>query len=161
MPSDVSIGRVGWDHPDARLLIEEVQEEYVARYGGRDDTPLQTGYFEEPNGAFFVLYEDAVPLASGAWRRRTDVAALGSTNAAEIKRMFVRAQARGRGLARRMLTHLEETAREAGADVIILETGTAQPEAMALYESAGYAPIPGFGHYQWSPKNRCYAKRLR
>jgi hypothetical protein len=43
---------------------------------------------------------------------------------------------------------------------MILETGTAQPEAMALYESAGYVRIEGFGHYRWSPLNRCYGKRL-
>jgi hypothetical protein len=43
---------------------------------------------------------------------------------------------------------------------MVLETGTAQPEAMALYESSGYTPIAGFGHYAWSPQNRCYAKRL-
>jgi ribosomal protein S18 acetylase RimI-like enzyme len=43
---------------------------------------------------------------------------------------------------------------------MILETGTAQPEAISLYESAGYTLIPGFGHYRRSPLNRCYARRL-
>ena len=47
-----------------------------------------------------------------------------------------------------MLAHLETTARTAGADVIILETGTAQPEAMALYESAGYQRVEPFGYYR-------------
>ena len=41
---------------------------------------------------------------------------------------------------------------------MILETGTAQPEAMALYESAGYTPIASFGHYRESPENRCYGR---
>ena len=50
--------------------------------------------------------------------------------------------------------------REAGADVMILETGTSQPEAMALYEAAGYASVEPFGHYAWSPRNRCYARAL-
>ena len=44
---------------------------------------------------------------------------------------------------------------------MVLETGTAQPEAMALYESSGYTPIPSFGYYQDVPLNRCYAKPLR
>jgi GNAT superfamily N-acetyltransferase len=74
--------------------------------------------------------------------------------------MYVVAARRGQGLARAMLAHLEGTARAAGAEVMILETGLAQPEAIALYESAGYTPIPGFGHYAWSPDNRCFARRL-
>ena len=59
-----------------------------------------------------------------------------------------------------MLAHLERTAAEAGAEAMILETGTAQPEAMALYESSGYTPIPSFGYYRHAPLNRCYAKTL-
>ena len=43
---------------------------------------------------------------------------------------------------------------------MILETGTAQPEAMALYESSGYTRIESFGHYKESPENRCYGRRL-
>ena len=42
-----------------------------------------------------------------------------------------------------------------------LETGTAQPEAMALYESSGYARIESFGHYRDAPQNRCYGRDLR
>ena len=53
-------------HPDAALLVEEVQEEYVVRYGGRDETPIDPTYFEEPAGAFFVGYLDDVPVVTGA-----------------------------------------------------------------------------------------------
>ncbi len=59
-----------------------------------------------------------------------------------------------------MLAHLEATARTAGADVMILETGTAQPEAMALYEAAGYQRVEPFGYYRDEPLNRCYARVL-
>jgi GNAT superfamily N-acetyltransferase len=147
-------------HPDAARLVEEVQLEYVARYGSRDETPLEPGYFAAPNGAFFVGYLDGVPVATGAWRRRSDVDALGSTAAAEIKRMYVAPAGRGLGLARAMLAHLERTAAVSGAAVMILETGTGQPEALALYASSGYEPIPGFGHYRRSPLNRCLARLL-
>ena len=157
---DLHFERVGFGHPDALLLIEAVQEEYVARYGGRDDTPLDPLMFEPPAGSFFVGYADDVPVVSGAWRRRGDVEALGTTETAEIKRMYVVPRARGRGLARRMLAHLERTAAAAGAQVMVLETGTAQPEAIALYESAGYTRIENFGHYAWSPDNRCFGKPL-
>ncbi len=74
--------------------------------------------------------------------------------------MYVAPTGRRRGLARAMLAHLESTAAQAGAEVMILETGTAQPEALALYASSGYEPIPGFGHYRRSPLNRCLARIL-
>jgi len=147
-------------HPDAARLVEEVQEEYVVRYGGPDETPLDPAYFEPPSGAFFVGYLDDVPVATGAWRRRSDVVVDGSSNTAEIKRMYVALGARGRGLARAMLAHLERTAAEQGAEVMILETGLAQPEAIALYESSGYTPIAGFGFYKDAPLARCFARRL-
>jgi GNAT superfamily N-acetyltransferase len=147
-------------HPDAALLVEDVQQEYVVRYGGRDDTPLEPGYFEPPAGAFFVGYLDGRPVASGAWRRRRDVLVEGRDESAEIKRMYVSASARGLGLARAMLAHLEQSARAAGAEVMVLETGLAQPEAIALYESSGYRPIPGFGFYKDAALSRCFARLL-
>lgn len=153
------IRRVGYGHPDALALIEEVQAEYVVRYGGRDRTPLDPLMFEPPDGSFFVGYADARPVAIGAWRRST-VEALGSSRTAEVKRMYVVPAARGLGLARRMLAHLEADAAAYGAEVVVLETGLAQPEAIALYESSGYEPIPGFGYYRDAPLNRCYARRL-
>ena len=59
-----------------------------------------------------------------------------------------------------MLAHLEETARAAGAEAMVLETGMRQPEAITLYESAGYTPVPGFGFYKDSPLSRCFARSL-
>ena len=147
-------------HPDAALLVEEVQQEYVVRYGGRDETPLEPAYFEQPQGGFFVGYLDGRPVATGAWRRRGDVVVDGHDRTAEIKRMYVTAAMRGRGLARAMLAHLEDTAREAGAEVMVLETGLAQPEAISLYESSGYHPIAGFGFYKDAPLSRCFARHL-
>jgi ribosomal protein S18 acetylase RimI-like enzyme len=59
-----------------------------------------------------------------------------------------------------MLAHLEQTAAAAGADVMVLETGLAQPEAIALYESSGYVPVEGFGYYKDAPTVRYFGKRL-
>ena len=155
------IERVGFTHPDAVRLTAEVQAEYVVRYGGPDDTPLDPAMFEPPGGRFFVGYVDDVPVATGAWRLRSDVDALSTTRTAEIKRMYVAASARGVGHARRMLAHLESTAAAAGAEVMILETGLAQPEALALYQSSGYTSIPPYGYYKWSPQVRCFARPIR
>ena len=113
-------------HPDALRLIGEVQQEYVVRYGGRDRTPMEPSYFEPPDGAFYVAYRDEASGGDGrlAVPARRLAAGLGP-RAAEIKRMYVATTARRGGLARLMLAHLEATARTAGADVMILETGTA------------------------------------
>lgn len=146
--------------PDAVLLVEQVQEEYVARYGGRDESPIDASEFEDPTGMFFVGRLDGVPVTSGAWRRRTDILLAGTTRTAEVKRMYVAPPARGLGLARRMLAHLEATARDAGAEAIVLETGEKQPEAIELYSSAGYDRIEGFGYYRDSPLSRCFGKPL-
>ncbi|MDF1605997.1 GNAT family N-acetyltransferase [Nocardioides sp. YIM 152315] len=150
---------VGYGHPDAMRLIEEVQAEYVVRHGGPDETPLDPLMFEPPEGSFFVGYARDAPVATGAWRR-SGVVALGTTVTAEIKRMYVAPAARGRGLARRMLAGLEASAAAHGFEVVVLETGLNQPEAIALYETSGYVPVPPFGHYRDSPLSRCYAKRL-
>lgn len=158
--ADWRIQRVPITHPDAARLVEEVQQEYVVRYGSRDETPLDPSMFEAPRGAFFVGYLDDEPVATGAWRLRDDVLALGSRRTAEIKRMYVAAAGRRTGLARLMLAHLEATALRAGAPVMVLETGLAQPEAIALYESSGYVRVDDFGHYKGAPLSRCFGRRL-
>jgi GNAT superfamily N-acetyltransferase len=160
VPAELRIEHVPITHDDALLLIDEVQREYVVRYGGPDRTPLEPTYFEAPEGAFYVGYRDDVPVIMGGWRFRPDVSRLGSERAAEVKRMYVAPAGRRGGLARLMLAHLEATARTAGADVMILETGTAQPEAMALYEASGYRVIEPFGYYRDAPLNRCYGRVL-
>ncbi|MBA2465349.1 MAG: GNAT family N-acetyltransferase [Nocardioidaceae bacterium] len=154
------IERVGFLDADVQTLVAEVQAEYVVRYGGPDTTPMDDTVFDPPAGAIYVGYVKDLPVALGGWRSRPDVVRLGGNRAAEIKRMYVASPGRRQGLARALLTHLERTAAESGADVMILETGLVQPEAIALYESSGYEPVEKFGYYAWSPISRCYAKRL-
>ena len=152
----------GYGHPDALALIEEVQAEYVVRYGGRDTTPLDPAMFEPPGGSFFVGYRLTGRRPRGhrrvarPLRRRSARHPPYGGGQADVRRPV----ARGAGHARAMLAHLEATAAEAGAEVMILETGTAQPEAMALYESSGYTRSPSFGHYKDEPLNRCYGRVL-
>lgn len=155
------IEQVPISHPDAVRLVEQVQEVYVGIYGGRDETPLEDGYFDPPQGAFFVGRLEDQPVATGAWRFRPDVAEeLGLVRPAEIKRMYVVPAFQRRGLGRQMLTHLETTARAHGATDLILETGAPQTAAIALYEAAGYSYIPPFGHYRCAADNRCLGHRL-
>lgn len=153
------IAQVGYGHPDASRLVAQVQQEYVVRYGGPDESPVEPALFDPPQGSFFVGYLGDEAVATGAWRS-SGVAALETPRTAEIKRMYVVPAARGAGHARRMLAHLESSAARAGFEALLLETGTRQPEAIALYESAGYQRVPGYGYYRDAPLSRCFAKRL-
>ena len=146
---------------DTQHLVAQVQAEYTLLYGGPDTSPMEDDGFESPHGAFFLGYADGQPVAMGGWRLRPDLHVLAGQAVAEIKRMYVAPAARRRGFARRVLTTLEDTARAVGSDVMVLETGTMQPEAIALYTASGYQLVESFGHYSWSPLARCFGRLLR
>ena len=80
---------------------------------------------------------------------------------AEMKRMFVRAEARGIGLGRRLLNALEEVACHRSITRISLETGTKQPEAIGLYRASGYQDCPPFGDYKADPLSLFMTKSLQ
>jgi GNAT superfamily N-acetyltransferase len=149
------------DHPDALRLIAELQQVYRERYGGEDATEVDPREFDTPGGFFVVGYAGGEPAACGGWReRRAGQAAALRDGDAEVKRMYVAAAHRGKGYARAVLAELERTARAAGLRRVVLETGTEQPEAIALYTSSGYVPMAGFGAYVDSPTSRYFAKAL-
>ncbi|MFJ2866531.1 GNAT family N-acetyltransferase [Kitasatospora sp. NPDC087314] len=150
----------GYAHPDAQALSAEVQQEYVRRYGDPDDTVLHADDFESPAGLFLIAYLDERPVACGGWRAKRAGFDGVRDGDAELKRMFVVPAARGRGLARAVLRRLEQSAAEAGRTRVILETGTEQPEAVALYGSEGYGAIPKFGIYRDDPQSICLGKDL-
>ena len=91
----------------------------------------------QPRGTYLVVLEEGTPVAGGGVKGLA--AGIG-----EIKRMFVTAEARGRGHARRLLLALEDAARELGHTLVRLDTGPKQANAQALYESAGYAAIENY-----------------
>ncbi len=142
------IDALAYDHPDSVALIDEVQQEYVVRYGEVDLTPVDPAEFAPPRGLFLVGYLDGRPVACGGWRVHEGP----DGPEAELKRMYVAPAARGRGVARAVLAELERTAVAAGYSRMVLETGTRQPEAIALYTSAGYAEVPKFGFYAAEPE---------
>jgi len=104
-------------------------------------------------GAFLVAYSSKESLACGAIRRLDN-------HTAEIKRMYVKPPARRLGLARRILGALEEEARSLKVSKIVLETGSRQPEAVALYSSAGFSKIKAFEEYADHPLSVFMGKRL-
>jgi GNAT superfamily N-acetyltransferase len=159
--SELELREEPYDGPGAQVLIAEVQQEYVRRYGGPDRSPVEPDEFAPPRGRFLVGYVDATPVAIGGLRLLDESAVVGHPGegtVAEVKRMYVVPAARGKGIARRLLARLEELAAELGADRVLLETGHKQPEAIRLYETAGYERIQGFGYYACEPLSVSFGK---
>jgi GNAT superfamily N-acetyltransferase len=139
-----SLRAVPYDDPLAQYLVEQVQQEYVERYGDRDAAVVEPAEFLPPAGAFLVAEVGGVPAGCGAWR------ALPSAEA-EIKRVYVEPAFRRQGLAQLIVAALEDGAARAGHRSIVLNTGQQQPEALALYARLGYSSVPGYGIYACAP----------
>jgi GNAT superfamily N-acetyltransferase len=154
--SDIEIRQVPYRDPAAQALIADLLADLGRRYGGAgDETPVAPADFAPPRGAFLVGYRAGEPVGCGGWRTREDDPAV-----AEIKRMYVAPERRGQGIARAVLRALEDSARLAGRSRMILETGTLQPEAIALYTRSGYRRIPDFGYYRDEPEVRSFGREL-
>jgi GNAT superfamily N-acetyltransferase len=158
----LELAPTSYDDAVVQAMVAEVQQVYVERYGGHDETPMQVEDFSPPRGHFVLARLDGEPAAMGGWRLRSGGAAAGlpGSRPAEIKRMFVRAHLRGRGLSRVVLAELEATACAAGVDWLVLETGDRQPEAVGLYRSAGYTDVAPFGLYADEDGSIYLGKRL-
>ena len=156
--------RAGYASPVVQALVAEVQAEYTVRYGGPDSSPVDPAQFEPPSGAFLLALVGEEPVGMVALRAHVpdadDASPQAALPSAEIKRLYVRAAHRRRGHARTILALAEACAAAMGYRRLVLETGTEQPEAMALYAADGYRPIPGYGHYRCAPKSRSFAKVL-
>ena len=136
-----------WDDDELQRLTTAQQAELRARYDG-DTEPGTPPSAADVSVVLVARDADGTAVGCGALR------ALGD-GAAEVKRMYVVPSARGRGVSRVLLGGLEVAARQRGWTVLRLETGPRQPEAIALYEGAGYRPIPAFGAYVEEPDAGC------
>jgi GNAT superfamily N-acetyltransferase len=124
----------------ASELLAEMKAELNRAYGStnRLDVPaVSPSDLRPPNGGYVVAYEGTVAVAGGGLR-------FFEPGVAEIKRMYVVAPARSRGVAALLLAALEEEAAALGYQAVCLDTGPKQLHALRLYRSAGYAEVPPF-----------------
>jgi GNAT superfamily N-acetyltransferase len=140
----VRLRAVPYEDAVARELVARVQEEYTARYGGPDEAVVDPAEFLPPAGLFLVVEVDGLPAGCGAWR-------VHEPGVVEVKRVYVEPAFRRLGLARLIMTALEDSAGQAGHRAVVLNTGRRQPEALALYAGTGYGPVPGYGVYAAAP----------
>jgi GNAT superfamily N-acetyltransferase len=134
----------------AEQLAEAMSDEMKALY--EDDegaSPAAPADFLPPYGVFLVGAVDGTDVACGGLKQLAD-------GVGEVKRMYVDPAHRGRGYSRVVLRSLLDHAREVGLREVWLETGTRQPEAVALYTSEGFLPIPTFGYWAEHPETLCF-----
>jgi GNAT superfamily N-acetyltransferase len=144
-----------FDSPDVQALVTAQQAEMLELYEGEADIgpTREAAMFVEPDGVFLVVRDEGAAVACGGIVRFDETRA-------ELKRMYVLPEARGRGLGRRVLEELEAEARRLGYRAVVLETGDLQREALGLYESSGYERIPCYPPYDSRELSLCFEKAL-
>ena len=148
----MELKRTNSDDPDFRSLVNRL-DEYLAEVDGDDHS-----YYAQFNGLeeianVVVAYEGDEAVGCGAFK-------LYSNKVAEIKRMFVRPEFRGKQIGSSVLEELERWAREAAFSACILETGHKQVAAVKLYQNSGYDVIPNYDQYAGVDGSICMRKEI-
>jgi len=148
----MKIVRTTSDSPDFRELVVLLDNDLDSRYG-----VLQEHYNQfnriEANNTVVVAYLEDIPVGCGCFKKFDN-------DSVEIKRMFVKDDYRGKGIARKILTELEKWATEIGYKNTVLETGSKQFEAINFYTNFGYNRIENFGQYAGNTNSICMSKSL-
>jgi putative acetyltransferase len=144
--------RTNSDNPDFRTLIRELDADLRDRNGEMMDIYDKHNIIEQID-TVVIAYMNDEPAGCGCFKPF-------DSESAEIKRMFVRPNARGNGISTMILQELENWGRELGHKYTVLETGAKQVEALGLYPKAGYILIPKYGPYVDLPDSICFRKVL-
>lgn len=148
----IRVVRTDSDDQAFRDLVKMLDADLLGRYGD------EQAFFDQFNKLdkiknVVVAWMDAMPVGCGAFKQFDD-------RSAEIKRMFVRSDHRGKKIGSLLIKELENWAAELGFESTVLETGTSQPEAIRLYQNAGYAFIDNYGPYIGNQSSVCMTKNL-
>jgi len=156
--AEVRVDAIDADH--AIVLLRELSTDLNLRYG-MDPDAVDEYVFEippslasAPEGVFLTVWLDGALVGCGALRPGS------RPGTVEVKRMYVRPEARGHGISRTVLRALEDHAAALGYERLELETGTMQPEAMHVYATAGWTPIDGYGAWADIPFTRYFGKEV-
>ncbi|RKN81520.1 GNAT family N-acetyltransferase [Ulvibacterium marinum] len=148
----IRLKRTDCDNPDFIKLVALLDADLAIR-DGEDHS-----FYDQFNGITgirqaVVAYSGEVPVGCGGIKEF-------DANAMEVKRMYVVPEARGQGLAGKVLQELELWTAELGYTYCILETGKRQPEAIALYNKHGYQVIPNYEPYTDMINSVCFKKSV-
>lgn len=148
----ITLLRTDSGHHDFVNLVNLLDEELAVRDGEDHSFYAQFNSIGQIKFAV-VAFENSQPLGCGAIKEI-------SKEAMEVKRMYVKPEARSGGLATLILKELERWAKELGYTRCVLETGKKQPEAIGLYRKSGYGQIPNYGQYSGVENSLCFEKKL-
>ena len=148
----INLVRTNSDNSDFRELVGLLDQDLQIRDGDEHSFYAQFNKVDKIRHVV-VAYENEKAVGCGAFKKYSE-------GAAEIKRMFVRPENRGRGIAGKILTELETWAKELNFSECVLETGLKQPEAIRLYQKSGYERIPSYGQYLNVENSVCMKKLI-
>lgn len=137
---------------DGRAIIAALTEEIARRYPPEEILGASADELAEAKARFFIGWEQGRAIACGSF--------VAESGYAEMKRIFVRPEVRGRGLGAAIVAQLEAAARAEGIALMRLETGNYSPEAVKTYERAGYGRRGPFGAYADLPMSIFMEKLL-
>ena len=149
---EIELLRTDSDNADFRALVKLLDADLAIRDGAEHSFYAQYNKIDKIREAV-VAYENGEAVGCGAFKEY-------EPNVAEIKRMYVPFEQRGRGIAGRVLAELEAWAKELNFTECVLETGKKQPEAIRLYEKSGYETIPNYGQYAGVENSVCMRKSI-
>jgi len=149
----IRIIRTDSDNPDFIELVKYLDVDLAERDGDDHAFYAQFNKTDKIKCAV-VAYENDKPVGCGAIRQHAQ-------GTMEVKRMYTLPEARGKGIATKVLIELERWATELSAKACILETGKRQPEAIGLYKKNGYKMIPNYGQYAEMENSVCFEKKLK
>ncbi|MEJ6004919.1 GNAT family N-acetyltransferase [Paucibacter sp. AS339] len=141
------------DQPDVIALIAELDAYQDTLYPAEARYALDLASLKKAN-VVFVVARDSGGKALGCG------AVVVSESHGELKRMYVRQENRGQGVAQQVLVELEASAAKMGCQELLLETGPYQPEALAFYKKQGYERRGPFGTYPDHPLSVFMGKGL-
>ena len=140
------------NHPDFQKLTQ-LFDDYLVEIDG-DEKDFFAQYNQIYIDNVIVCYEDDIAVGCGAFKEY-------EPTVAEIKRMFVLPEKRGKGIASTVLNALEIWAKENGFQHAILETSNQLTNAISLYQKSGYEIIPNYGQYIDVESSVCMKKILK
>ncbi len=148
----INLIRTDSDNVDFRELVAMLDADLAIRDGADHSFYAQYNKLDKIREVV-VAYENEMAVGCGAFKEY-------ETKKSEIKRMYVREENRGRGIAGKILKKLEARAKELNFSECVLETGFNQPEAIRLYQKSGYEIIPNYGQYAGVETSVCMKKSV-
>lgn len=148
----IKLVRTDSDNADFRELVALLDADLAIRDGAEHSFYAQFNKIDKIREVV-VAYVDEIAVGCGAFKEY-------EPQVVEIKRMYVRENMRGRGIAAEILKELENWAKELNYSECVLETGLKQPEAISLYQKCGYSKIPNYGQYEGIENSVCMRKSI-